>query len=115
MPVPAPAGGILSFASPKESIQRKGNPDAPYTLRSTGLNGVFRRGLPAPAETRCIPASPLRADPLKPSGARRGKRDKTRREIRNRLIFVKIVGRISDSVMRRMLEGQHAAQYGYAY
>jgi len=28
MSVPGPTTGILSFASPKESIQRKGDPDA---------------------------------------------------------------------------------------
>jgi hypothetical protein len=28
MPVSAPAGGLLSFASPKESSQRKGDPDS---------------------------------------------------------------------------------------
>jgi hypothetical protein len=44
MPVPAPAGVILSFASPKESIQRKGDPDAAYFLRSSLLNGVAGRG-----------------------------------------------------------------------
>jgi hypothetical protein len=43
-PVPAPAGVILSFASPKESIQRKGDPDAAYFLRSSLLNGVAGRG-----------------------------------------------------------------------
>jgi hypothetical protein len=35
----APEGEILSFASPKESIQRKGDPDAACYLRS----GVFVR------------------------------------------------------------------------
>jgi hypothetical protein len=38
----APEGEILSFASPKESIQRKGDPDAAYFLRS----GVFVRAVP---------------------------------------------------------------------
>ncbi|WP_415878708.1 hypothetical protein [Methylomonas sp. TEB] len=31
-------------ASPKESIQRKGDPDAAFTLRSSLLNGVAERG-----------------------------------------------------------------------
>jgi|GEM_PF-2976658 len=33
--------------------------------------------------------------------------------IRNLEIIGQAVGRISDSVMRRMSEGQHAVQYGY--
>jgi len=33
--------------------------------------------------------------------------------IRNLEIIGQAVGRISDSVMRRMVEGQHAVQYGY--
>ncbi|WP_020484609.1 hypothetical protein [Methylomonas sp. MK1] len=39
-----PTAEILSFASPKESIQRKGDPDAAYFLRSSLLNGVAERG-----------------------------------------------------------------------
>ncbi|WP_446808693.1 hypothetical protein ACH50O_15635 [Methylomonas sp. 2BW1-5-20] len=39
-----PTAEILSFASPKESIQRKGDPDAAYSLRSSLLNGVAERG-----------------------------------------------------------------------
>jgi hypothetical protein len=35
-----PTSEILSFAWPKESIQRKGHPTAAYFLRSPGLNGV---------------------------------------------------------------------------
>jgi len=38
-----PTAEILSFASPKESIQRKGDPDAAYSLRSSLLNGVAER------------------------------------------------------------------------
>ncbi|MCQ8130003.1 hypothetical protein, partial [Methylomonas rivi] len=55
MSVLGPTTEILSFALPKESIQRKGNPDAAYSLRSSGLSGVFRRGLPAPAENAMHP------------------------------------------------------------
>ncbi|MDP3905130.1 MAG: hypothetical protein Q8Q40_14305, partial [Methylococcaceae bacterium] len=33
MPVLAPTGELLSFASPKESIQRKGDPDSANFLR----------------------------------------------------------------------------------
>jgi hypothetical protein len=39
-----PTAEILSFAWPKESIQRKGHPDAAYSLRSSLLNGVAKRG-----------------------------------------------------------------------
>jgi len=39
-----PTAEILSFAWPKESIQRKGHPDAAYSLRSSLLNGVAERG-----------------------------------------------------------------------
>ena len=52
---------ILSFASPKESIQRKSNPDAACILRSSGLNGVFRRSLPDPAKTSGFLPLPYRA------------------------------------------------------
>ncbi|WP_019865820.1 HepT-like ribonuclease domain-containing protein [Methylovulum miyakonense] len=38
---------------------------------------------------------------------------KTQAVIRNLEIIGQAVGRISDSVMRRMSEGQHAVQYGY--
>jgi len=40
----APEGEILSFASPKESIQRKGDPDAAFFLRSSLSTGVAGRG-----------------------------------------------------------------------
>jgi len=43
MPVPALAGEMLSFASPKESIQRKGDPDAACFLRSSVLTGAAGR------------------------------------------------------------------------
>jgi hypothetical protein len=39
-----PTAEILSFAPPKESIQRKGGPNAAYSLRSSLLNGVAERG-----------------------------------------------------------------------
>jgi hypothetical protein len=35
-----PTAEVLSFAPPKESTQRKGGPDAAYSLRSSLLNGV---------------------------------------------------------------------------
>jgi len=37
----APTGEILSFASPKESIQRKGDPDSALILRFSLLARVF--------------------------------------------------------------------------
>ncbi|WP_445367105.1 hypothetical protein ACH5Y9_18350 [Methylomonas sp. BW4-1] len=76
-----PTAEILSFASPKESIQRKGDPDAAYSLRSEAFERGCRKGLPAPSATRRIHAAPLRADPLKSSGARRGIREESRPEI----------------------------------
>ncbi|WP_026602898.1 hypothetical protein [Methylomonas sp. 11b] len=44
MSVLGPTAEILSFASPIESIQRKGDPDAAYSLRSSLLVGVAERG-----------------------------------------------------------------------
>jgi len=44
MSVRGPTTAILSFAWPKESIQRKGHPNAAYSLRSSLLNGVVERG-----------------------------------------------------------------------
>jgi len=41
MSVLAPTGEILSFASPKESIQRKGDPDSALILRFSILVRVF--------------------------------------------------------------------------
>jgi hypothetical protein len=43
MSVRGPTTAILSFAWPKESIQRKSHPDAAYILRSSLLNGVAER------------------------------------------------------------------------
>jgi hypothetical protein len=46
----APTGEVLSFASPKESTQRKGDPDAAYFLCSSLLTGVARKkGHPWPS------------------------------------------------------------------
>jgi len=44
MPVRGPAAAILSFVSPKESIQRKGDPDAALILRSSLSTRVAERG-----------------------------------------------------------------------
>jgi len=51
-----PTAEILSFAWPKESIQRKGGPDAAYALRSGAFERGCRKGLPAPSATRRITA-----------------------------------------------------------
>jgi hypothetical protein len=72
MPVLAPAGEILSFASPKESIQRKGDPDAACFLRSGIFIGVCQKGHPCPSGKVRLPAAPLRAIPDKIDSARRG-------------------------------------------
>ncbi len=39
-----PTAELLSFAPPKESSQRKGGPDAAYSLCSSLLTGVAERG-----------------------------------------------------------------------
>jgi len=49
MPVSAPAGGVLSFASPKESTQRKGDPDAALILRAEAFERGCQKGLPSPS------------------------------------------------------------------
>jgi hypothetical protein len=41
----APEGEILSFASPKESVQRKGDPDAACFLHSDVFIGGCQKGL----------------------------------------------------------------------
>jgi len=50
--VVAPEGELLSFASPKESNQRKGDPVAAYFLRSSLLSRVSRRGSCPSADAR---------------------------------------------------------------
>jgi len=40
----APEGELLSFASPKESSQRKGDPITAHVLRSSHLSGDGKRG-----------------------------------------------------------------------
>ncbi len=55
----APEGELLSFASPKESIQRKGDPDSACFLRFSLLARVFGRAILSPPKTSGIPAAPL--------------------------------------------------------
>jgi len=54
-----PTAEILSFAPPKESIQRKSGPNAAYALRSEAFERGCRKGLPAPSATCGIHAAPL--------------------------------------------------------
>ncbi|MGZ5622047.1 MAG: hypothetical protein ACXWFG_14395, partial [Methylobacter sp.] len=69
----APEGEILSFAPPKESIQRKGGPVAAYFLRSSLSPGVARRTFLGPLATRGFLPRPCGQFPGESSGARRGK------------------------------------------
>jgi len=67
MSVLAPTGEILSFASPKESIQRKGDPDSANFLRFSLLARVFegpslaRENERPPCRSPCGPISPKAA------------------------------------------------------
>ncbi len=70
----APEGEILSFAQPLESIQRKGGSIAASSCAPRFCRGEVR-GRPALLPTRGIHAAPLRANPNKTCGARRGKRE----------------------------------------
>ena len=69
-------GGLLSFASPKESNQRKGDPDFALILRFSLLAGVFERALRGPSKTGGILAATLRAYPPKAAmlGAKNGRK-----------------------------------------
>jgi len=68
-----PTTETLSFVSPKESIQRKGDPDAALTLRAEGFERGFPKGHPSPCGKRDASLHrPSRADPSKASGARCG-------------------------------------------
>jgi hypothetical protein len=53
--VRGPTAAILSFASPKESIQRKGDPDAALMLRAEAFGEGFRKGHPWPSENERHP------------------------------------------------------------
>jgi len=68
-----PTAEILSFAWPKESIQRKSHPDAAFILRAEGFERGFPKGHPSPCGKRDASLHrPSRADPSKPFGALRG-------------------------------------------
>ncbi|NOU22654.1 MAG: hypothetical protein HOO93_12890 [Methyloglobulus sp.] len=47
----APEGEVLSFASPKESTQSLGDPDAACFLRSGVFIGGCQKGTPVPLAT----------------------------------------------------------------
>ena len=81
MPVPAPAGGILSFASPKESTQRKGDPDFARFLRFSLLPGGFGRAILGPPKTGGIHAATRWANSGKNCDARVKIRDKPSRAL----------------------------------
>ena len=52
MPVPAPAGGILFFACPKKSIQKKRHPDVAMILRAVAFVRGCLKGHPSPCKQR---------------------------------------------------------------
>ncbi|MBK8814408.1 MAG: hypothetical protein IPN42_02370 [Methylococcaceae bacterium] len=66
-----PTDEILSFASPKESIQRKGDPDTASSCALTFLSGFARKNIPVLLAKCGILAAPLRAIPDKNASARR--------------------------------------------
>ncbi len=67
-----PTAEILSFAWPKESIQRKGHPTFRLNPALLAFAEGFRKGLPAPPKTSGIPAAPLQAILAKSCDARGG-------------------------------------------
>jgi len=72
MSVLAPTGEILSFASPKESIQRKGDPDSALILRFSLLARVFEGPSLALRKRAASLPLPLRAYFTKSCDARGG-------------------------------------------
>jgi hypothetical protein len=72
MSVLGPTTEILSFAWPKESIQRKSHPTFRLNPPLLAFAEGFRKGLPAPPKTSGILAAPLRAILAKSSDARGG-------------------------------------------
>jgi hypothetical protein len=52
MPVPAPAGGLLFFACPKKSNQKKRHPNAALILRAEAFVRGCLKGLPSPCKQR---------------------------------------------------------------
>jgi len=70
MSVLAPTGEILSFASPKESIQRKGDPDSAYIL----CFSLFARFFEGPSLTlrKRAASLPLPFGPCSPKAAMLG-------------------------------------------
>ncbi|NOU23549.1 MAG: hypothetical protein HOO93_17515 [Methyloglobulus sp.] len=67
----APTGEILSFASPKESIQKKATRCRLLPALRRFYRGLLE-GTPVPPAKCGIPAAPLRVVPDKTASARRG-------------------------------------------
>jgi len=114
-----PTAEILSFASPKESIQRKGDPDAALILRFSLLPKVDERGSCPFVNERHPCRSPIGPISVKAAmlGAAYGTKPSRGLSSNScpKAFYLTLVGCISDSVMHRIIEGQHAAQYGFAY
>jgi len=72
MSVLAPTGELLSFASPKESSQRKGDPDSALILRFSLLARVFEGPSLALRKRAASMPLPLRAYFTKSCDARGG-------------------------------------------
>jgi hypothetical protein len=51
-PVPAQAGGVLFFACPKKSTQKKRHPAAALILRAASFGRGFLKGHPIPSKQR---------------------------------------------------------------
>jgi len=98
LPVLAPASELLSFVSPKESNQRKGDPDAALFLCSSLSTRVDRRAIPGPLPTSGFLPLPSRANLAESSGARRGMRETTPYLLRdtNRLVKFDLFFTVND-------------------
>jgi hypothetical protein len=71
----APEGEILSFASPKESIQSLGDPMPLASCAPAFLSGFALRDIRVPLAKRGFLAAPLWAVPDLNAGTRRGIRE----------------------------------------
>jgi len=65
-----PARGLLSFACPKESNQRKRHPNDTLSPVLLALSRRRPKGLPVPRSPRAIPRAPFRAFPAQDCDAR---------------------------------------------
>ena len=71
----APEGEILSFAPPKESIQRKGGSIVASPCAPRFCRGSVERASCPPTDARHPCRAPVVANPNKTCGASRGKRE----------------------------------------